>query len=1471
LSSIMLGNKKKAVALLAALALFFSLLPAGGAARAETVTVYHETFAGGTGAAVQSGGASLTQVSGKVFEGNDDGKALYVSNRTNNWDAADFKFSDIGLENGKTYTITVKGYVDSDAAVPSGAQAYLQPLKGNTYGWIAGADFTTGAAFTLTGTYTVDTSLHERLRVQSNEEGKTVPFYIGDILITGERSTNVREVYHETFAGGTGAAVQSGGASLTQVSGKVFEGNDDGKALYVSNRTNNWDAADFKFSDIGLENGKTYTITVKGYVDSDAAVPSGAQAYLQTVSSYALLASVNYTTGAAFTLTKTYTVDTATDDRIRVQSNEEGKTVPFYIGDILITEQTEDGPVRPPAEPFTAITFEDQKTGGFGGRAGTETLTVTNEANHTAGGAYALKVEGRTSAWHGPALRVEKYIDQGKEYKITVWVKLIEPASSQLQLSTQVADGSSANYVNLQGKTISTGDGWVEYVGTYRYNNVSSEYVTIYVESSNNATASFYIDDISFESTGSGPIEIEDLTPIKEAYKDYFLIGNAVSAEDLEGVRLKLLKLHHNVATAGNAMKPDALQRIKGTFTFDAADEMIDKVQEEGLKMHGHTLVWHQQSPAWMNTTKDESGNDVPLGREEALENLTTHIKTVVGHFGDKVISWDVVNEAMSDNPPNPSDWKASLRQSPWYNAVGSDYVEQAFLAAREVLDENPDWDIRLYYNDYNLDNQNKSRAVYNMVNEINTNYQRTHPGKLLIDGIGMQGHYSLGTNPANVQLSLERFISLGVEVSITEFDIQAGSNYQLPENLAVAQGYLYAQLFKIFKEHAANIERVTFWGMDDGTSWRSATNPTLFDKNLQAKPAYYGVIDPDKFMADNEPKTPEDAKQSTAKYATPVVDGTVDAAWSGTPEIPINQYLMAWQGATGTARALWDDSSLYVLIQVNDAELDKTSLNAYEQDSVEVFVDENNGKTAFYQDDDGQYRVNFDNETSFNPAGAATGFVSAARVSGTNYTVEMKIPFKTITPENNKRLGFDVQVNDAKSGARQSAATWNDTSGNAYQDTSVYGVLTLTGKPSGGGSQTPGGQSDGSSTPSADLTVDRQTGQIEISAKVPVVVSADGRATAIITDSVVNAVLQQITALEKTDAPPVIKLKLDSAAPSGAVTVKLPDNALSRILSANKNVSLEIVSSLCSLQLDGMAIETISKAGAGAPEITVSKVDASELAKTSPAAAEKIAGRPAYEFKVAKGGTAVSDFSGGKATASIPYTPAADEDPNAVLVYWIDGGNNLNPVISTCKDGAVEFETTHFSRFAIGYNKVSFNDVKPADDYYAAATYLGAREIITGAGYEPKRTATRGEAIVMLLKAYDIKPLANATDNFSDASGENAGYYAKAKAIGLSHGIGSNMLGADISLTREMLFTLIYNMLGITGELPAAGAPVKGPSSFSDYGELSGWSVGAVTKLVETGTLKGADNNALLPKSTVSRGEIAKVFYRLLSRQTIS
>jgi endo-1,4-beta-xylanase len=522
----------------------------------------------------------------------------------------------------------------------------------------------------------------------------------------------------------------------------------------------------------------------------------------------------------------------------------------------------------------------------------------------------------------------------------------------------------------------------------------------------------------------------ENLMPLKDAYRAVFPVGNVVSPNDINSHRFDILKKHFSILTAENAMKPLYLQREKGVFSFESADKMTDAVLAAGLAMHGHTLVWHQQSPEWMNREG--------ISREEAVENLVTHIKTVAAHFRGRVISWDVLNEAFIDNPPSPGDWRASLRHSPWFKAIGPEYVELVFQAAREA-----DPDAKLYYNDYNMDNQNKALAVYNMVKELNENYSVN--GRPLIDGTGMQGHYRVNTNIDNVARSLERFISLGLEVSITELDVQAGANAVLSEAQSLEQGLALARLFALFKKHAANIGRVTIWGLDDGTSWRSQTNPTLFTRELITKPAFYAALDPAAFIAQNESKLVKECKQADAVYGSPPLDSTVSPLWDRAPVIPVDQYLMAWQGASGTAQVLWDEDALYVRLQAQNAALNKANPAAYEQDSVEIFIDEGNHKLPYLQDGDGQYRVNFDNERTCSPLSFMEGFQSAASVAPNAYTVVMKIPFKTIQPAENTLIGFEAQINGASErGIRQSVAVWNDVSGNSFQDTSGYGVLRL-------------------------------------------------------------------------------------------------------------------------------------------------------------------------------------------------------------------------------------------------------------------------------------------------------------------------------------------------------------------------------------------------------------------------------------------
>lgn len=1300
-----------------------------------------------------------------------------------------------------------------------------------------------------------------------------LPGGLGAPVARAAESSGPETVYHETFSAGKGAAAQSGGANLKAVTGKAFDGNTDGAALYVSNRSNNWDAADFKFADIGLQNGKTYTVTVSVYVDASEVVPAGAQAYLQAVNSYALLAGADYASGKAITLSKEFTVDTSADSALRVQSNDAGAAVPFYIGEITIVRKNTDGGngenPKPPAEAFRTVTFEDQTTEGFYPRGGTETLTVTNEANHTEGGSYALKVEGRTETWHAPALRVEKYVDKGFEYKVSAWVKLIEPSSSQLQLSTQVGDGSSASYVSLSSKTISAQEGWVLLEGTYRYNNIESGYMTIYVESSSNSTASFYVDDISFQRTDAAPVTIEkDILPLKTKYANHFLIGNAISAEDLAGVRLDLLKMHHNTATAGNAMKPDALQSQKGQFTFGAADAMVDKVRAEGMKMHGHVLVWHQQSPSWMFSTPDGQ----PLPRTEALANMRAHIRAVVEHFGDRVISWDVVNEAMGDNPPNPADWQDSLRKSLWYQSIGPDFVEQAFLAAREVLDEHSEWNVKLYYNDYNEDNQNKSKAIANMTKEINDRYALTHPGKRLIDGLGMQGHYNVNTNPENVKLTLDRFISLGTEVSITELDIQAGSDYQLSEKLANAQGYLYAQLFQLFQSRSEHIARVTMWGLDDGTSWRASNNPLLFDKNLKSKPAYQGAINPEAFIEAHKPDTSH-ANQSKAKYATPVIDGVMDETWKSAPEMAVNRFQMAWQGATAVGRALWDEGHLYVLMQVSDDQLDKTSANPWEQDSVEIFVDANNGKTTFYQEDDGQYRINFDNEVSFSSTSISEGFQSAVKVSGNSYIVEAKIPLPNVKWVNGTKLGFDMQVNDAKNGARQSAAAWNDTAGTAYMDTSVFGVLTLEGKPDGSGGS--GGGSWGSDSDNSSPGYEIKDGILKLKLQ-----TSNGLATSILTFDALNKALEQA----RTPAGSKKQLTVELPAQDGIKTyeVQLPVRGLKDLQDGTLTLRTELGTLSLPVQplLQTAAKETL--------DLRIARSTTEGLAA---GAIAQVGSRPVLEISLQVDGKAVawplpSDGKGAKSlrnhpdaiTVTIPYKLPEDKSVSAEqLVVWsLNAKGAAVPVVNSRYDAAAQamvFKVTALGKYAIAAAPVSAAPQGFSGPAAQAAYALKIRGVFDSA----EEQVTRADFVASLLRILEI-PVPEAAgaspgSAFQDIS-VNSTYYhllVKAKDLGIVEGYEDGTFRPAHPLSRQDMMALTARALTAGGfssprlsSAPASGSAADAAlASYPDAASLSAYARNGAAALAELGVISGR-SGMLAPHDNLTAEEAVLVLYRI-------
>jgi len=360
----------------------------------------------------------------------------------------------------------------------------------------------------------------------------------------------------------------------------------------------------------------------------------------------------------------------------------------------------------------------------------------------------------------------------------------------------------------------------------------------------------FFLFNITTCGTTGSAKKPQEQPVLKDAYQDYFLLGNIINGRYMRGEHLDLLVKHFNAVTAENQMKPDQLApRVRGgQYNWAPADNMVNEMIANGIKVHGHTLVWHNQTHAWMF-------EGTPA---QVRQTMIDHINTVLTHYKGRVLTWDVVNEGIREriNPGEQDrDWRTQLRSdSGWFKAMGADYVELAFRTARAA-----DPDVILYYNDYNLDNQRKAQVVANMIKDINDRYKAEGNTRNLIDAVGMQGHYGVTTNVGNVRSSIERFAALGIKVDISELDIEirsvgsgsfgTGKDSPTTEVEQRTQAIKYAELFNMFKEKSEHITRVTMWGLDDENSWKSRGNPCLWDFDLNPKQAFWAVANPDSVL----------------------------------------------------------------------------------------------------------------------------------------------------------------------------------------------------------------------------------------------------------------------------------------------------------------------------------------------------------------------------------------------------------------------------------------------------------------------------------------------------------------------------------------------------------------------------------------------------------------------------------------------
>lgn len=278
--------------------------------------------------------------------------------------------------------------------------------------------------------------------------------------------------------------------------------------------------------------------------------------------------------------------------------------------------------------------------------------------------------------------------------------------------------------------------------------------------------------------------------------------------------------------TCENAMKMRGLHPEATRYTWSDADAIVQFAKERNIRMHGHTLLWHQSVPDWITNFQ----GDTPAW--EAL--LKDHIQTVVRHYQGQVASWDVVNEAFSDD--------GTLRNSIWRQKLGDDYLARCFQYAREA-----DPQVLLFYNDYGQEYATrKMQAILDMVADFK---KRNIP----IDGLGLQLHINVNTSDANIQNLFQKAAATGLKLHVSELDVSVNpkgeTTMTYTDDLKEKQASRYELVFRTFRAlPAAQQHGVTTWNIGDADTWlrsfyKRQDFPLLFDDQYQPKPVYERLV----------------------------------------------------------------------------------------------------------------------------------------------------------------------------------------------------------------------------------------------------------------------------------------------------------------------------------------------------------------------------------------------------------------------------------------------------------------------------------------------------------------------------------------------------------------------------------------------------------------------------------------------------
>jgi endo-1,4-beta-xylanase len=580
-------------------------------------------------------------------------------------------------------------------------------------------------------------------------------------------------------------------------------------------------------------------------------------------------------------------------------------------------------PVSPISHPAaalgadsTAIIDTDFESGMDGWVArdsqGHPTVALTTDESHSP--SHAALVSDRSGQGDGIGHDVTGIWPVGKKFNITAWLKFAKGnPKAPIWLTMRRTSAGADSFDTIAQFADVPGDSWLQVTASYTMGDAEKAFIYFETKYPDGTSAPFLVDDITIAPEAVPTVD-KDLKNLKDTVS--FPVGVAIDSRETSGPYAELVEKHFNQITAENHMKPEAWYDSGGTFRINPeAKTLMAYAQANGLRVWGHTLVWHQQTPLWFfkrddGTALTNSDADKTILRNrlhDHIFNIARTLSDLYGPFGSStnpLVGFDVVNEVVSDGSAE-SD---GLRRSDWYNVLGDEYIADAFNWAEEAFNvqyaaAGANRPIKLAINDYNTDQPAKAKRLHDLV-------ARLLKDKVPVDIVGHQFHVSLSTNPQAMDDALKAFEDLAVKQDVSELDVMTGT--PVDDAKLIDQGYFYRDAFRVFRAHASSLFSVTIWGLYDSRSWHSDNFPLLFTDTLQAKPAYYGAIDG---------QLPARIRTANAFEADVPLDSaaTTSAEWKKLPLHPFSDT------TKGGFQLRWESDHLTVYAEVSDPKSDPT------------------------------------------------------------------------------------------------------------------------------------------------------------------------------------------------------------------------------------------------------------------------------------------------------------------------------------------------------------------------------------------------------------------------------------------------------------------------------------------------------------------------------------------------------------------